>query len=204
MPMTPEQFRAHAMTDADADGRLPLSRIATRDVYPFQTAGLAVMPLEPPQIPESPRHAENGVDCRACKENRPPIWSDVRWALRVYGGDTGAPLVVILESRDHYDLPGLPDALAAELGVSIVHLARAVESLPHIAGAHISRWGDGSERLHVFCFARPEGFAQFRGTCFAIWDDLLPPVDPAGRDGDAAAVAQTLAASYGGTVGGPA
>jgi hypothetical protein len=88
--------------------------------------------------------------------------------------------------------------MAAELGVLTVHLARAIEALPHVARAHVSRWGDGSEHLHVFFFARPEGFAQLRGTCLAIWDDLLPaqPIDVIRAD--AYRVAEELAASFGG------
>jgi hypothetical protein len=52
--------------------------------------------------------------------------------------------------------------------------------------------------LHLFFFARPAGFSQLRGTCLAIWDDLLPAVPDGQRDQDAAAVGQALAGSYGG------
>ena len=75
--------------------------------------------------------------------------------------------------------------------------SRAIEALPHIARAHVSRWGDGGAHLHVFFFARPAGFPQLRGTCLAIWDDLLPAVPAAHRDRDAAAVAGALAAHGG-------
>jgi len=61
--------------------------------------------------------------------------------------------------------------------------------------------GDGGAHLHLFFYARPEGFAQLRGTCLAIWDDLLPGVPPQMRDSAAAAasVARALLTSYGGT-----
>jgi hypothetical protein len=75
-----------------------------------------------------------------------------------------------------------------------VRIVRAIESLPHIARAHVSRWGDGSAHLHVFFFARPAGFPQLRGTCLAVWDDLLPAIPEDQRDRDAAAVAGALAA----------
>jgi hypothetical protein len=91
------------------------------------------------------------------------------------------------------DLADLPDDRAAELGLLTVRIARAIEALPHIARAHVSRWGDGSAHLHIFFFARPAGFAQLRGTCLAIWDDLLPAVPAGHRDRDAAAVANALA-----------
>jgi hypothetical protein len=104
----------------------------------------------------------------------------------------------MLQPREHYDLPTLPDARASEFGILLVHVARAVESLPHLARAHISRWGDGGEHLHVFVYARPAGFPQLRGTCFAIWDDLLPETDADVQAADNAAVAPALVQSYGG------
>jgi len=104
----------------------------------------------------------------------------------------------MLLPKEHFDLPELSDDLAGELGRLLVHTVRAVESLPHIARAHVSRWGDGGAHLHVFFFARPEGFVQLRGTCLAIWDDLLPPTPRDVRDVDAVAVARALELSYGG------
>jgi hypothetical protein len=104
----------------------------------------------------------------------------------------------MLHSREHVDLPYASDELAGELGVLVVHVVRAMEALPHVARAHVSRWGDGSAHLHVFFFARPEGFAQLRGTCLAIWDDLLPAQDPEVVHADAGRVARSLAASFGG------
>jgi hypothetical protein len=120
-----------------------------------------------------------------------------RWRLSVLG-PSGAPLVLLLEPHAHWDLPDLPDDRAAEMGLLITRICQAIESLPHIARAHVSRWGDGGAHLHIFFFARPEGFAQLRGTCLAIWDDLLP-ASPAGqRDRDAAAIGQALTHSRGG------
>jgi hypothetical protein len=67
----------------------------------------------------------------------------------------------------------------------------------------VSRWGDGGAHLHLFFFARPAGFARLRGTCMAIWDDLLPTVPADQRDDDAFSVAQALARSHGGREHGP-
>jgi len=106
-------------------------------------------------------------------------------------------LVMMLLPKDHYDLTVCLTTSRAEFGRLIVHTARAIESLPNVARAHVSRWGDGGAHLHVFFFARPEGFAQLRGTCFAIWDDLLPPTPRDVRDNDALHVAQVLVTSYG-------
>ena len=53
--------------------------------------------------------------------------------------------------------------------------------------------------MHILFFARPEGFVQLRGTCLAIWDDLLAPVPRAIRDADATRVGEILGASLGGS-----
>ena len=199
MPLTPDDFHRRVMREADAEGRLPLVRMSGWEIFPFEPQGLTVVPLAPPQLPEPPRAGQAGVDCLACQPGRPRIWSDDHWRLRVFREPTGAPLLLMLQPHEHYDLPTLPDERAGELGRLLVHVARAVENLPNIARAHILRWGDGGEHLHVFIYARPAGFPQLRGTCFAIWDDLLPPVDPDMRAADAEAVATALARSYGGS-----
>jgi diadenosine tetraphosphate (Ap4A) HIT family hydrolase len=197
MVMSPEEFYAHAMQAADEEGRLPLSRMTGWQVFPFEPDGLRVAPLAPPQLPEPPRLGEGGRPCVGCAADREVVWSDEHWRLKQLSQDSGVPLLLVLESVAHYDLADLPDELAAEMGLLTVRIARAIEALPHIARAHVSRWGDGSAHLHVFFLARPAGFAQLRGTCLAIWDDLLPPVPAEHRDRDAAAVATALAAHGG-------
>jgi hypothetical protein len=198
MPMTSEEFYAYAMRTADGEGRLPLSRMTGWSTFPFEQDGLRVVPLAAPELPEPPRRGEEGsADCPGCGSKEGVVWSDVHWRLSKLASH-GVPLILLLESVEHYDLPNLPDALAAELGLLTVRISRAIESLPHVARAHVSRWGDGSAHLHVFFFARPVGFPQLRGTCLAVWDDLLPAVPEEQRDSDAAAVAQALAADHGG------
>lgn len=196
--MTPGEFHAHAVAHGDAQGRLPLSRMTGWEVFPFEPDGLRVVRLQPPRLPEAPRSGEGGADCPDCRPDQPAAWSDRHWRLSTLAEPTGAPLLLVLRPRAHHDLPTLPDERAAELGRLLVHLARAVEGLPHVARAHVSRWGDGGAHLHVFVYARPAGFPQLRGTCLAVWDDLLPAVPREVRDGDAATVARALAASYGG------
>ncbi|HEY7147091.1 MAG TPA: hypothetical protein VH637_22825 [Streptosporangiaceae bacterium] len=197
MPLSPGEFYAHAMRSADEEGRLPLSRMTGWEIFPFEQDGLRVVPLAPPELPEPARAGEDAANCRACARERAAIWSDEHWRL-TSPGPGGAPLILMLESSAHYDLPGLPDDRARELGLLMARIAAAIESLPHIARAHVSRWGDGGAHLHVFFFARPAGFSQLRGTCLAIWDDLLPASPQEQNARDAAAVAEALAASYGG------
>lgn len=197
MPLSPDEFYAHVMRAADAEGRLPLSRMTGWDVFPFEQAGLRAVPLAPPVLPEPARAGEDGRECSACSPGRAAIWTDEHWRLSVFG-PSGAPLILMLEPRAHHDLPDLPDDRARELGLLVVRIASAIESLPHIARAHVSRWGDGGAHLHIFFFARPAGFAQLRGTCLAIWDDLLPTAPADQRDEDAEAVARAVARSFGG------
>jgi hypothetical protein len=198
MPLTPQEFYDHARQATGDDGRLPLSRMTGWEVFPFESEGLRVVPLNAPQLPEPPRNGEGGSDCFGCRRGTGAIWSDEHWRVSSLSEPTGAPLVLMLQPREHYDLPTLPDDRATEFGKLIVHIARAIESLPHIARAHVSRWGDGGAHLHVFFYARPEGFSQLRGTCLAVWDDLLPETPSHQWDADAQAVAGILAASYGG------
>jgi diadenosine tetraphosphate (Ap4A) HIT family hydrolase len=199
MPLTPEDFYANALQGADAQGRMPLSRLTAWEIFPFESDGLRVVPLMKPVLPEPPRRGELGSPCDSCGAfGRGEVWQDERWRLITFLEPTGAPLVMMLLPKEHHDLTDLPDDLAGEFGRLIVYIARAIESLPHVARAHVSRWGDGGAHLHVFFFARPEGFAQLRGTCFAVWDDLLSPTPREVRDTDAFSVARSLVASYGG------
>jgi diadenosine tetraphosphate (Ap4A) HIT family hydrolase len=199
VPLTPDEFYEHALSAADAEGRLPLSRMTGWEIFPFEPDGLRVVPLARPVIPEPARTGESGDSCGGCSTGRGVIWENPSWRLSVPPDPTGAPMLMLLLPKEHHDLGDLPDDLAGDLGRLIVHIGRAIESLPHIARAHVSRWGDGGAHLHVFFFARPEGFGQLRGTCMAVWDDLLPPLPHQVRDDDAAAVARALSASFGGT-----
>jgi diadenosine tetraphosphate (Ap4A) HIT family hydrolase len=217
MPETPEDFYRRGLGAAGPDGRLPVPDMVAWDVFPFEPEGLRVKLLEEPVAPEPLREGEGGRACTTCAgladladlvdlvEGADPqrlasvVWSNERWVVRALE-PSGSPLVLMVLSRAHHDLTDLSDDLAAELGVLLVHVARAVESLPHIARAHVSRWGDGGAHLHVFVFARPLGFTQLRGTMMAVWDDILPPVPAEIVRADAEQVAQALAESQGGAV----
>lgn len=200
MPVGPEEFAARVATAAGPDGRLPLPDLsmAEWDIFPFEPEGIRVKPLRAATLPEADRFGEGGRECGACAAPGPAVWVHEHWRLRTL--DSGVPLVLSLQPVQHHDLADLPDDLAAELGVLTVHIARAVEALPHVARCHVYRIGDGGAHLHPFFFARPEGFEQLRGSFLVAWDDLLPRTPAVERDADARTVAQALAASFGGSV----
>lgn len=205
MTETPQELfaRAEAAASTSDDGRLVVGEMADWDVFPFEREGLRVKPLLPPVDHEPPRYGEDGQPCGSCGGSTPKtdgtraIWSDERWHI-VAPEPSGSPLVLLLEPHAHLDLPELTDELAGELGLLTVRLTAAIEALPGIARAHVARWGDGGSHAHLWFIARPHGFTQLRGTMMAVWDDLLPPAPLASRDAAAAAVIQTLVATWGG------
>ena len=64
---------------------------------------------------------------------------------------------------------------------------------PGIGRCHVNRWGDGSAHSHIWFVARPEGFAQVKGSYAVEWDDILPPVPEAAWRADLHVVATKLA-----------
>jgi hypothetical protein len=198
MALSPQEFYERAIAVADGDGRLPLARMTEWDISPFEQQGLRVSPLRPPVVPEPPRHGEDPADCQSCGRRDVGLWFNERWRLTAMTG-VGIPLVMMLHPREHHDLADLSDELAAELGVLSTHIARHIEALPHLARAHVHRWGDGGAHLHVWFFGRPEGQRQLLGSWLVVWDDLLPeyPKDVAALD--SAAVVDALIASHGGS-----
>ena len=195
MAMTPEDFFAHALTAADGEQRLPLSRMTQWEVAPFDQENLRVVPLRPPTVPEPARQDEEPETCSACAARNEGVWLDDHWRLRRISG-AGVPLVLMLIPRQHFDLDDLPDQLAAEMGVLSTHIARHVEALPNIARAHVYRIGDGGAHLHIWFFARPLGQGQLFGSWLPVWDDLLPEYPDDLAQQDAEAVARALENSY--------
>lgn len=200
MALRPDEFYQHALTVADSEQRLPLSRMTGWDISPFERDGLLVAPLRPPVLPERARSGEDPSTCKTCHDRDEGVWLDEHWRLTRMPG-MGVPLVLMLYPRDHFDLPDLPDERAAELGVLTSHVARHVEALPNVARAHTFRVGDGGAHLHVWFFARPEGQGQLYGSWMVVWDDLLPEYPESVAQADAEIVAEALAGSYGGRLG---
>jgi diadenosine tetraphosphate (Ap4A) HIT family hydrolase len=170
VPETPEELHARV---ADA---LRMPAVETWYSFPFD-GEMRPRALQPPVEREAPRHGEGGVDCRRCAAGDDQyVWTDERWRLFAANEPTGLPIVVLLEPREHYGEPGdLPDELAAELGIMLARVERAVRSVGEIGRVHVCRWGDGSEHLHWWFMARPARIPQLIGSFAAIWDDILPP-----------------------------
>lgn len=202
MPEPIEDYYARVEAAADGDGRLATNaEIQAWEVFPFESDGLRLKPLAPLATAEAPRHGEGGSPCGACDHGDGPVdgevWRDDHWHLSV-ADSSGAPLLLILSPHAHHDFTTLPMDRAAEMGQIMVALGAAIESLPSVARAHVSRWGDGGAHAHVFFYARPTRMPQLRGTMMAVWDDYLPPVPVDVRDTNARAVVQELVRTYGG------
>ena len=172
---TPEELYERALGAADAEGRLPLPPVDTWETFPFD-GELRARPLLPPLAAEKPRLGEDAADCWRCaKGDEDAIWADERWLLTPLPEPSGLPVVVILQPRAHHDLGDLVPELAAELGLLLVRVERAVASVGEIGRVHVGRWGDGSAHLHFWFLARPARLPQTVGSFAAIWDDILPP-----------------------------
>jgi diadenosine tetraphosphate (Ap4A) HIT family hydrolase len=171
---TPEQFHARV---ADA---LRLPPVETWDTWPFD-GDVRPKPLAPPVDAEAPRRGEGGVECNRCTAgDETYVWTNAHWRLFAPREPSGLPLVVLLEPREHYQEPGdLPDELAAELGVLIGRLDRAILSVGGIGRVHVGRWGEGGAHLHWWFMGRPARIEQLRSSFAEIWDGLLPPTPAA-------------------------
>jgi hypothetical protein len=170
VPETPEAFweRTH-----DALRTPPVEEWET---WPF-AGSVTPQALQPPVDAEEPRHGAGGVACKSCeRETEGALWSNEHWKVWTFAQPAGLPMVVLLETRAHYDFGELPDELAVELGPLMLKVQRAVFAIGDIGNVHVCRWGDGNEHFHLWFMARPARIPQLIGSFAAIWDDVLPPV----------------------------
>ena len=168
------------------------------DVFPFEPATLVAKPLEPLVLPEPPRSGERVSDCSLCVDpEKRAVWSDRRWLLLREETQVGLPFQAMLSPRAHLDLGDLDDEHAAELGLLIVRLDRAVRALDGVERLHVNKWGDGAAHLHLFLMGRPSGLLQLRGSNLALWEEMLPRIPRQETDSALHQVAQALAHSSG-------
>jgi len=187
MPETPEELYERAKN------ALRMPPLEEWDTFPFQ-GEMRPRPFEPPMEAERARQGAGGVDCWACTApDEDFVWTDDRWRLVAADGEHALPVVVLLMPREHYAEPGdLPEELAADLGVQLSRIERAVRSIGEIGRVHVCRWGDGSEHLHWWFMARPARIPQLIGSFAAIWDDVLPPLPEKLRQENLAALRAAL------------
>jgi diadenosine tetraphosphate (Ap4A) HIT family hydrolase len=170
VPETPEELWQRVRDD------LRVPPVESWDVWPF-AGEPRLVGLEPPLAEEPALAGAGGVDCPRCSyPDDGYVWTNDRWRVHALG-PTGLPLVVLLEPRAHHTTVGsLPDDVAADLGVQLARVDRAIRSVGDFGNVHVCRYGDGSEHLHWWFMARPTRFRQLRTSLVTLWDDILPPV----------------------------
>jgi diadenosine tetraphosphate (Ap4A) HIT family hydrolase len=185
MPETADQIYRRSVDS------LRMPPVEEWDTFPFD-GDLRPRELEQPEG-EAPRMGDGGVDCQSCDApDSDYLWTNEHWRVKPPARN-GLPVVVLLESRAHHDgLLDLPDELAADLGLMLARIERAVLSVGEIGRVHVCRWGDGAEHLHWWFMGRPAGMAQLMGSFAAIWDDILPLTPPDVWEANLAQVASEL------------
>ncbi len=185
MPESAEDYYARLVAAAGPDGRLPslsTDALSEWDIFPYETDSLVVRRLAPLQPVEPSRAGEDPATCWCADPVRRDaaiagaLWRDDRWLVVPVRGTPVLPAWLIVQPIEHVDLADLDAAGAAQLGVLVVAVAAAVESLPSVGRAHVNRWGDGGAHLHVQVLGRPARVGQLRGSCLPDWTEHLPPV----------------------------
>lgn len=167
---------ARARAAYGPDGRLALPKVAHWPICPFETDSLEVRHLDDPVVPEPPRGGEDGNECHSCQApDNAFLWTDSRWRVSMSEDPMALPNVW-LQSRQHLDFEDLTDELAAEMGVRVAWIQRALSSIGGVRRVHLNRWGDGGAHLHVLLVARPNGMVQLRGIFLMTWIYALPPL----------------------------
>src|SRR4051794_31226679 len=100
------------------------------ETFPFD-GEMRPRPLAPPEERERPRHGEGAIDCHACSASDDSyLWTTEQRRLRAFDAPSGLAVVVVLEPRRHYAEPGdLPNEAAADLGVMLARVERAVRAV---------------------------------------------------------------------------
>ncbi|MEZ4365115.1 MAG: HIT family protein [Kofleriaceae bacterium] len=125
----------------------------------------------------------------------PPLWSDDRWDVRPIDGPPGVAGWTLLSTRAHVpSLAELDDASAAELGVIVRRVHRAVRTATGAPKVYIAALAEAVPHVHVHLVPRaadaPAGFALFDTQRAARAGELA--VDPAEAARVAAAIAAAL------------
>jgi diadenosine tetraphosphate (Ap4A) HIT family hydrolase len=201
-----EDYYARIVAATGDDRRLPVAveEMPGWDIYPYETEGLRVKPLQPLADEEPPRRGETATDCWCANglgdDDGTTVWTNDRWRLTL-SGETGLPVMLMLSPLEHHDLPSLPLDLAAEMGQLVVAVADAVEHVPSVGRAQLAKYGDGGAHLHLLFLGRPARILQFRGSPLLDWEENLPRVPLQVLQANARIVAERLVVHVGGHVG---
>ncbi len=89
MPETIEDYYARVMAAADQEGRLtiPADGIPSWEIFPFESEGLRLKPLEPLAEVESPRLGEDPTQCQCAEpqsDDQWAVWTDDHWKVRLF------------------------------------------------------------------------------------------------------------------------
>jgi hypothetical protein len=161
------------MTSPDA---LPLPDFVQWPIFPF-VGDLRVRPVEPHRSEDHPRDGEpGGAPCQACSApDADYVWVGDDWRVKAPQRPSGAPVQLLLETREHLDMDALDGDQASEMGRLIVRLDHAIQAVGGIGRVHVNRWGDGGSHFHLWFYGRPRGDTQMIGFCLPLWAMTLPP-----------------------------
>jgi diadenosine tetraphosphate (Ap4A) HIT family hydrolase len=176
MAESAEQVYARVVALVGEDGRLPMSPVATGDIFPWD-GDLVPKVVLPPLLEEQPRWGEGDKPCQCRERDLPPnaIWRNDRWVVSSRDRPSGLPLVLFLHSVEHMDFVEMDDDLASEFGRVTNWLHRIMSRLPNVGRVHVCKWGDGGSHLHVWFIARTARLAPILGSLAVEWDGMLPP-----------------------------
>ncbi len=178
MPLRLDAFdmTARARTAYGPGGRLAPPHTTGWPIFPFETDNLRVKHLEDPVVPEPPRRDQTPDECATCRgEDDHFVWNGERWRVSMSDEPLSLPAAV-LHTREHLDFDALTDELAAEMGVLLIRIQRALAAIEGVGHVHLYMWGDGGAHLHIFVVARPLGMMQLRGLFLTTWLHTLPPL----------------------------
>ncbi|MEU4118400.1 hypothetical protein AB0F71_28390 [Kitasatospora sp. NPDC028055] len=115
---------------SDTPQAVPADGAPSWEIFPYD-GELTVRELRAPELPEPPRHGEEGPEhCRECaRPDSDFLWTDEHWRLGGADVPSGLPVTLLLWPRAHHDLLDLPVELSAGLGPMLQRVERAVLSL---------------------------------------------------------------------------
>ena len=192
--MSGREFLERAQAAAADDGRLVPGRMASWDVFPFESDSLRVRPLEEYAVPE-PDRSRSAADCKTCAAlAREDLLLHTGKHLGVIRpGGCNLVFVANIVAREHLTLDDLEDDGHVELGRLMGRTYQALKALDGVGNVHLNKWENGAGHLSVTLLARPEGVLQLRGSNLTVWADMLPPTPAEELDARASLVRAALA-----------